>query len=84
MNEIDEEMQQIMLNYLRKAYPIKRLKDGRRFKRGIVSDTGDKLYLTPQSDAERTFKNLDTNLKRVFSAEQLEINILLLKYLGLL
>lgn len=84
MNNVDETMQQIMFDYLSKAYPIKKIRDGRRFKRGVVSDSDEKYFLKPQIEANRLFNYLSNDLISVFSAEQLEINMVVLKYLGLL
>jgi hypothetical protein len=83
-NNLDESMQQIMLNYLSKTYPIKKIRDGRRFKRGIVSDYDEKYFLKPTNEANRLFSYLSNDLTAVFSPTKLEINMVLLKYLGLL
>ena len=48
MDELDEYSQELMLNFLHANFPVERLKDGRRFKRGIIIHgdfIGDEAYI---------------------------------------
>lgn len=90
MNEIDEYTQEIILNFLQINFPIKKLKDGRRFKRGIIIDSGfiegptRKVFFKPQAELNSLFILLSKVLEDVFSIPKLEINMALMKYLNLI
>ena len=90
MNEVDAYSQELMLKFLQEHFPVKRLKDGRRFKRGIIIDgefTGlfsHKVFMAPQSELQKAFAFLADILDDVFAFSKLEINMVLLKYLKLI
>lgn len=81
---MDETTQIIMLNYLQKTFPVKKLKDGRRFKRGIRTDEDMNLYLSPREETNKAFNYLSNDLANVFGVPQVEINLTVLKYLNLI
>lgn len=84
MDEVDEITQKLMLEYLQKNHPIKKLRDGRRFKRGILTDDEIKIFLKPREETNKVFNYLATELFEVFGVQQLEINMAVLKYLNLI
>ena len=89
MEDIDEKMQDIMLNYLRDNYPVTKLRMGRRFKRGIklseyVEDEKGYAFLKPREELNKTFNGLSIALDDIFGLPQYEINVILLRYLNLL
>lgn len=87
MNEIDEISQTLMLKFLQQNFPVKRLKDGRRFRRGIIIDgdfTGNftqKVFMAPQDQLQKLFAYLSDILEDVFAFSRLEINKAVLTYL---
>ena len=90
MDELDEYSQELMLNFLHTNFPVERLKDGRRFKRGIIIH-GDfiggpttKGFLKPQSEIKSLFILLSSVLEDVFAFTKYEINMVVLKYLNLI
>jgi len=90
MNNIDEFSMKIMLDFLQTNFPVKRLKDGRRFRRGIVLDSGFigrqsiKTYMAPKSERRRTFILLSKILEDVFGIPKYEINTVLTIYLNII
>jgi len=90
MKELDQYSQDIMLKFLQAYFPVKKLKDGRRFKRGIIIEPGfsvgptRKIYLKPQSELHALFVILYSILEDVFDFSKLEINMVLLKYLNVI
>jgi hypothetical protein len=89
MESVDEESQELMLWFLKLEFPIKKLRDGRRFKRGIVvnsayTQTKDiPFFLKPHSELTALYATLGNALDDVFAFTQLEINTVLFKYLQL-
>jgi len=90
MNEIDEISQALMFKFLQENFPVKRLKDGRRFRRGIII-TGDftgrfthNTFMSPEPELRNTFAFLSDILNDVFGFSQLEINMTLLSYLNVI
>jgi len=90
MNEIDEFSQKAMLAFLQTNFPVKRLKDGRRFRRGIIMDGGfvggstRNTYMSPKIEREQTFILLSRVLEDVFGFSRYEVNMVLAKYLNLI
>lgn len=76
-----------MLRFLHLNFPVKKLKDGRRFKRGIILDSGfiegptRKVFLKPQKEINSLFILLSKVLEDVFAFSRLEITTALLAYL---
>ena len=79
-----------MLRFLQANFPVKKLKDGRRFKRGIILDSGfiegpsRKVFLKPQTEINTLFILLSKVLEDVFSFSRVEITTALLTYLKLI
>lgn len=89
MEDIDEITQKIILNYLKVEYPVTKLRDNRRFKRGIIIldySTNPKgfSFLQPRAELNKTFDSLFQSIKDMFGVSEYEINVVVLKYLGLL
>jgi len=90
MNEIDEFSQKVMLDFLQANFPVKRLKDGRRFRRGIIMDGGfvggstRNTFMSPKIEREQTFILLSKVLDDVFGFSRFEINMALAIYLNLI
>lgn len=90
MYEIDEFSQKAMLDFLQTYFPIKRLKNGRRFSRGIILD-GDftglstrNIFLSPRKEQVHSFMALSRVLEDVFGFPMAEINTVLLKYFNII
>ena len=83
MNEIDEYSQELMLMFLKQNYPIKRLKDGKHFKRGVIIDSTN-VFLSPKSELHKLGIQLTYILDDMFSFSKLEINMVVLKYLNII
>ena len=89
MDDIDEITQDIILDYLKAEYPVTKLRDGRRFKRGIVLDGvngNDKGFgfLKPNEELKKTFNGLFNSINDMFGVSHYEINVVILRYLDLL
>lgn len=90
MNEVDPIAQAMMLTFLQEHFPVRRLKDGRRFRRGIIIDgdfTGfftQKVFMAPREELNKVFALLSNVLDDVFAFSRLEINMVLMTYLKLL
>lgn len=90
MGVIDEISQDIMVKFLQNHFPVKRLKDGKRFRRGIIIDSGFtgianvSLFLSNKEDINRAFNILYGILFDVFCFTMYEINMVLLKYLNII
>lgn len=90
MDEVDAISQALMLKFLQEHFPVKRLKDGRRFKRGIIIDsdfTGmftHKVFMAPKEEIKKLFALLSDILDDVFAFTRLEINVVLVTYLNLI
>ncbi len=83
--------QALMLKFLQENFPIKRLKDGMRFKRGMIIDgdfTGSpqtiRLFMAPKKELSMVFAILSNILEDVFSFSKLEIHTVLLTYLNVI
>jgi hypothetical protein len=89
MEEVDEITQDIILRFLRDNYPVTKLRDKRRFKRGIRlheyhPDEKGHGFLKPRVELNKTFNALSETLSDVFGISQYEINVAILRYLDLL
>jgi len=90
MNEVYAKSQALMLKFLQENFPIKRLKDGKRFKRGMIIEgefTGTnsvRLFMSYKEDINRVFILLSRILEDVFAFSRLEINTALLTYLNVI
>jgi hypothetical protein len=89
MESVDEESQELMLWFLKLEFPIKKLRDGRRFKRGIVVNSAYirsnniHFFLKPHEELIALYATLGNVLDNVFAFSHLEINTVLFKYLKL-
>jgi hypothetical protein len=90
MNEVDAISQALILKFLQENFPVKRLKDGRRFRRGIIIDgsfTGmftHNTFMSPETELQRTFAFLSDIIENVFGFSKLEINMAILTYLNII
>jgi hypothetical protein len=87
---VDEMSQELILRFLQVNFPIIRLRNGRRFSRGIVIETGftgrmeTKHFLKPQNELQALYAILYAILRDVFGFNNKEINTALLTYLNVL
>lgn len=85
-----EETNEMLLAFLTQYFPVKRLRDGRRFKRGILIEgrwlgpkaSDSKFFLKSQSDLNSAFSILYKILVDVFGFTATEVNPVLLTYLN--
>lgn len=83
MDELVEVKKDIMIKYLKVAYPIKRLRDGRRYKRGFVINDVP-YFLKSRSELNKAFNALKEMLIIVFDASEYEANLTVLTYMDLI
>lgn len=74
---MDNIMIDLMLNYLKKSFPVKRLKSGRRFKRGVDID-GHSFFLPGSSDMFKV--KIYNSLKGCYAASDEEIKLVIKRY----
>ena len=65
----EKQIKELMLKFLKRNYPIARVKDKLRFKRGIVLDGGDVFFLSDKNSHLALQKRLLDILNTVFSCE---------------
>ena len=66
----EKQIKELMLKFLKRNYPIARVKDKLRFKRGIVLDGGDVFFLSDKNSHLALQKRLLSVLDTVFSCEE--------------
>ena len=80
-------MENIVLNFLKNEFPIKRLKNGKRFGRGIIINYNNleyRKFLSNKNDVDKLFIILYKILINIFDLSGLEGNSIVLKYLGII
>ncbi len=87
MNKVDQLSQDLMLKFLHNNFPVKKLRDGRRFKRGIIIENGfsvgptRKLFLNEPAAMNALIIVLASILTDVFAFTPREVNLALTAYL---
>lgn len=61
---------ELMLKFLRKNYPVYRLKHNMRFKRTIVLETGETFILSDKNSTKELFYKLSDILTTVFNSDK--------------
>jgi len=80
MNEIENNM---MMRFLKRNYPVIRIKDKQRFKRAIVSDNGGTYFLSDEHSHIVLRNYLIQTLKTVFYCDENSSRTVLKEYLNL-
>lgn len=83
---MDDRLRDMVFNYLKRNFPIKRLKndEGKGFKRGIVVADAfgrRKLFFRPQSSLNALYQILHHDVEYVFGITPTETTMILHQYL---
>ena len=82
-------IEDVILNYLKRNVPIKKIRNGRRFKRGFTLNY-ENHFISKKNDAKSkteiniAFSVLTDEIKYVFNSSDQTTNIVALKYLNIL
>jgi len=74
---MDEVMLRLMSNYLKQFFPVKRIKSGKRFKRGVNMD-GHSFFLPGAKDAFKA--KIYDSLKCCYAASDDEIRLVIERF----
>jgi len=80
LGEIDKEM---ILKFLERNYPVSRVKDKMRFKRGIIFDDGSIYFLSDASQRLVLYHKLIDTLITVFNCDETTCKVILCNFLQL-
>ena len=80
MNEIDINM---MMYFLKRNYPVIRMKDNQRFKRAIILDNGSAYFLSDEHSHIQLRNQLIQILKTVFYCDEKSSRTVLKEFLNL-
>ncbi len=73
----------MMLNFLKRNYPVSRIKDGFRFKRAIIMDDGNVYNLSDNLQHKSLINNLINTLDVIFYCDYETSNKLIKEFLGI-
>lgn len=74
---------ELMLKFLERHYPVKRIKHDQRFKRTIINEYGEKFYLSDRFMSNLLYKKLLETLRILFDADEKLNNDVLKTFLRL-
>jgi hypothetical protein len=80
MNEFDTNM---MMYFLKRNYPVIRMKDNQRFKRAIILDNGSTYFLSDEHSHIQLRNQLIQILKTVFYCDEKSSRTVLKDFLNL-
>jgi hypothetical protein len=67
---IESQEQELMIKFLKKNFPVYRLKHDMRFKRTIVLETGESYLLSNKDSVNDLYFKLSDILKTVFNTDK--------------
>ena len=79
---IELQEQELMLKFLKKNFPVYRLKNGLRFKRTIILETGESYLLSNKDSVNDLYFKLYDVLRTVFNADKNTNKFVLDKFLN--
>lgn len=80
MNEFETN---IMMRFLKRNYPVIRIKDNKRFKRAIILDSGSTYFLSDEHSHIHLRNQLIQILKTVFYCDEKSSRTVLKEFLNL-
>jgi len=80
MNEFDTK---IMMSFLKRNYPVTRVKDNQRFKRAIILDNGSTYFLSDEHSHIHLRNQLIQILKTVFYCDEKSSRTVLKEFLNM-
>lgn len=81
MNDTQENL--LILNFLKKNYPVYRVKENNRFKRTITLDNGQNYFLSDKRSIEGLYLNLLKTVEKIFNIERKKAEIPLKTFLNI-
>ena len=75
--------EKMLLEFLTKVYPVKRIKHNNKFHRSIILDDGTIFYLKDEGSKKLVKIKLYTSLKYLTNANDNLINVTLNSFLGI-